>query len=188
MNVTRKAFTRQYEHIGSVRHGVQTGPYRVEFDAPVADVDGALNIKQGSIVSLDANGAYIVGCPVGDTANKPVPFISMKNINDPDVMTGRAGKTQKDTTYGAMGGVITAIPCTCGYELETTEFDDSVTYAPNDGLVPAEGENVGKLTKATTAPGGEKPYAGFVSLPASPDYFGNTRLAFFANFIPANFA
>lgn len=139
-NITRSTYDRQYEHCGLVRHGVQTGPWRVEFDAPLKrDASGNyLKVKQGTVVSLDSNGEYIPGCAAGATAtNHPVPFIALKNVNDPDVMTGYEGKTLADSTISGVGGVITAIPCTSGYEISTTEFDPNLVYAPNDALTAA---------------------------------------------------
>ena len=195
MNITRSTYDRQYEHVGLVRHGVQTGPWRVEFDAPVnKDDDGKyLVIRQGSVVSLNSSGKYIPGCAAGSTANHPVPFISMKNINDPDVMTGYQGRTMADSTYSGVGGVITAIPCTSGYEIETTEFDTTATYAPNDAVTagaynatPANNK-LGLVVKATVKPGLTQPYLGFITKPAHKDYFNNTRIAFLTCFIPAGF-
>lgn len=185
MSITRATFDRQYEHVGNIRHGVQTGPWRVEFDAPVKDEENSLKIRQGSVVSLDANGNFVLGCTAGTAANHPVPCISMKNIIDPDVMTGYKGTDQTSRTYSAVGGSITAIPLTSGYEIETTEFDGT-GFAPNDGLT-VSATAAGKVTKATKAPGGSEVYVGFVSKAPSRDYFGNQRIAFWSSFIPANF-
>lgn len=183
--ITRTAFDRQYEHIGNVRHGVQTGPWRVEFDAPLADDVNVQKIVQGSIVSLNEYGQYVIGGGTPAGANCPVPCISMKNVFDPDVTTGYQGKTMATSTYSAVGGVITAIPATSGYELETTEFDATGTYLPGDLLVPGTGDNLGKVVKASGAAGGSETVIGVVSKAPSLDYFGNTRLAFFSTFIPA---
>lgn len=187
MNISRPSFTRQYEHIGNIRHGVQTGPWRVEFDAPVEkDAGGAYTkINQGSVVSLNAAGKFVPGCAAGSTANHPVPFIAMKNVADPDVTAGITGKTQAVSTYSAVGDIITAIPCTSGYEIETTEFVGT-TFAPNDAITAATGNDLGKVKVATQAPYGDEPYLGFVSIPPKKDYLENQRLAFFACFIPAD--
>ena len=153
----------------------------------------AANIYQGSIISLDENGQYVIGCDKGTGVNRPVPFISMKNSFDPDVTTGKLDTTMARSTYSAVGGIITAIPCTAGYELETTEYDKEATFKVNDGVVPGTGTKIGFATVATEAPGGAEPYLGFVSIPPNairPDgvrpYLG-TRLAFFSDFIPAGF-
>lgn len=194
MNITRSSSIRQYEHIGNIRHGVQTGPWRVEYDAPL-DATNASKVMQGSVVSLNADGKFVPGCAAGSGKNQPVPFISMKNSFDPDVTTGIAGKTQALSTYSAVGDIITAIPCTSGYEIETTEFDTTAEYAYNDGVIPATGDDLGKVTVAAAAPGTSKPWLGIVSVPpgksrnykeGAPDYLGNQRLAFFTCFIPVH--
>ena len=184
--VTRSTFDRQYEHIANVRHGVATGPWRVEFPAMVKADANAAKIFQGSIVSLNADGQYVPGCPAGTATNCPVPFVSMKNVFDPDVTTGYndGDNWNKRSTFSAQGGKITAIPSTAGYEMETTEFDTEATYAPNDALVAGTGDNLGKVVKATAGIGAES-VLGFVSVPPRKDEHGNTRLAFFAAFVPA---
>ena len=155
MAIKRTNFTRQYEHVAVVAHGAHP-EYRLEFDALVAEDSASRGIFQGSVVSLDANGAYVIGCGAGTGVNFPVPCISLKNVADPDVTAGIAGSSYRTSTYSAIGGKITAIPCTGGYEIETTEFVDG-KYAPNDAVVPATGDNVGKLTIATAQPGASEP-------------------------------
>ena len=203
--ITREGFTRQYEHVAVIAHGAHP-EYRVEFDAKVATqvgsdsvVEDALKIRQGSIVSVNANGEYVLGCEAGTGVNYPVPCISLKNVADPDVTTGVKGADYRTTTYSAVGGVITAIPCTAGYEIETTEFTGS-TFVPGDALVPevVSGAQTGKLVKATDpviTSGGVAstvPTLGFVSkLPRAFETHGTAapydygRLGFFTNFIPA---
>lgn len=176
-------FTRQYEHVASIAHGAHP-EYRLEFDANVKDVEASLAIRQGSIVSLDSNGEYVIGCGAGAGVNFPVPCISMKNVADPDVTAGVAGNSYRNSTYSAIGGKITAIPCTGGYEIETTEFVGD-TFAPNDGLVPATGADIGKIKIATAQPGASEPYVGFVSKAVyTASNYNHQRLSFFTNFIP----
>lgn len=185
MSITRTAPAQQYEHIGNVRHGVQTGPWRVELSAPVKDEADSKNIVQGSVVSLNADGQFILGCGATTGANCPVPFISMKNIFDPDVTTGKQGRNMAESTYSSVGGKIVALPLTNGYEYETTEFDATATYKPNDGLTAGTSTKKGLFVKATAAPGGAEPYLGFVTIPPKVDYFDNKRIAFLSNFIPS---
>ena len=206
--ITRKDFPRQYDHVAVIAHGAHP-EYRVEFDAPIAtNVDSAKNIRQGSIVSVNADGKYVLGCEAGSGTNYPVPCISLKNAYDPDVETGvqaeitiggSAYVDYRKSTYSAVGGVITAIPCTAGYEIETTEFTGSA-FAPGDALIPevVSGAQTGKLVKATDpiiTSGGVAsvvPTLGFVSkLPLAYNAHGTAapydygRLGFFTNFIPA---
>lgn len=188
--LTRTASERQYEHVGNIRHGVQTAPWRVEFPAMVStkdatDIANAKKIYQGSVVSLDQYGKYVLGCAAGTGANQPVPCISLKNVFDPDVTTGLVGKDMSVSYYSGVGGSITAVPVTCGYELETTEFDDTATYVPGDVVVAGTSTALGKVVKGTSAPGGAEVTLGYVSLAPATDYLENKRLAFFAAFVPA---
>jgi hypothetical protein len=188
----------QNEHSAIIAHGAHP-EYRLEFPAEVDDTDSNFTkIYQGSVVSLNADGKYICGCGVGSGANYPVPCISLKNVFDPDVTTGKLGTTAfvtgssytvlpdyRKSTYSAVGGKITAIPCTGGYEIETTEFDFEDEYAPNDALIPGTGDNLGKIVKSSGAIGAA-PVVGFVSRAMfSVDSYQQKRISFWTNFIPA---
>ena len=190
MSITRSAFVdRQMAHIGNVRHGVATGPWRVEFDAKVHDDTGAdgaktcLKIKQGSIVVLNKDGEFELATATNlalKTNNCAVPCVSLKNVFDADVTTGIETDPKIDKTVSAMGNVITAIPVTSGYELETTEYDTAVTdYTPGDLLT------VGTDGKVTRSTDGSGVILGVVSKAPDKDYFNNKRLAFFTTFLPA---
>ena len=183
MSITRSAFDRQMSHIGNVRHGVATGPWRVEFDAKVADGATNLKIKQGSVVHLDESGAFTIGVPTKTATSCSVPCISLKNVSDADVTTGMDTTSEPalDKTVSAMGSVITAIPVTSGYELETTEFDAADKDKLKVGTFITADAN-GKV-KACTA--GTEVIIGVVSKAPALDYLNNTRVAFFATFLPA---
>ena len=66
--ILRQHHPRQFEHIGVVRHGIATGPNRIEFVAPIKDTTEANRIVQGSVVSLDQNGTFVAGAAAGDAA------------------------------------------------------------------------------------------------------------------------
>jgi len=205
MAITRTdQLSRQLEHAAVIAHGAHP-EYRLEFPAEVDDTVANFDkIYQGSVVSLNASGKYVIGCGVGTGVNYPVPCISMKNVFDPDVTTGKLGTSTfvtgssftvlpdyRKTTWSAVGGVITAIPCTGGYEIETTEFDSDAVYAPNDALIPGTDDKLGKVVKATasTADVGTAPVVGFVSKAAfKVESYGQDRISFWTNFIPASHA
>lgn len=214
--LTRTNFERQIDHAAVLAHGAHP-KYRVEHDGEV-DVSTAAKmaanqaIKQGSVVHLDSTtGQYNIGLADADDQNFPVPFISLKNAFDPDVTTGVLGNSQtvnydvvvsgatttssatfynpRRSTYSAVGGKITAIPMTAGYEIETTEFVDG-TYAVNDALTAAGSTDIGKVTGATAAPyasdGSSQPILGFVSrVPYTNDAYLQKRIGFWTCFIPA---
>ena len=181
MSITRSAFDRQMSHIGNVRHGVATGPWRVEFDAKVADDATNLKIKQGSVVHLDESGAFTIGVPTKTATSCSVPCISLKNVSDADVTTGIDADPKIDKTVSAMGSVITAITVTSGYELETTEFDAADKEKLKVGTFITAGAD-GKVKACTT---GTEVIIGVVSKAPALDYLNNTRVAFFATFLPA---
>lgn len=205
MAITRTdQLSRQLEHAAVIAHGAHP-EYRLEFPA---EVDGSVanfdKIYQGSVVSLNAQGKYVIGCDAGTGVNYPVPCISLKNVFDPDVTTGKLGTSTfvtgssytvlpdyRKSTYSAVGGKITAIPCTGGYEIETTEFDTEAEYAPNDVLVAGTGDDLGKVVKGTasTADIGTAPVIGFVSRAKfKVESYGQDRISFWTNFIPVSHA
>lgn len=214
MAITRTdQLSRQSEHAGVIAHGAHP-EYRLEFPAEVATDENATKIYQGSVVSLNDDGQYVLGCGAGTASNFPVPCISMKNVFDPDVATGKVadpesvsydvvvdGSTVNKTvtfynprksTFSAVGGIITAIPCTGSYEIETTEFVSTSTYKPNDALIAATGNDLGKIDVAPAtlknpyAAGNTSPVIGFVSRATfTVDAYQQKRISFWANFIPA---
>ena len=109
-------------------------------------------------------------------------------------VTGLESIDYRKSTYSAVGGKITGIPCTAGYEIETTEFVAG-QYKVNDALTTPVGApgatvaNRGKLTKATAAPflaSGSQPIFGFVSrVPYENKAYIQNRIGFWTNFIPA---
>ena len=215
MAFTRTNIERQMDYAAVLAHGAHPR-YRVEFDAEVdASTDTKktvnLGIKQGSVVYLDSDtGKYNLGLAAASGQNFPVPIISLKNAFDPDVTTGLVGVSGTTTavvidgsttyhtfsdyrknTYSAVGGKITAIPCTGGYEIETTEFDTEAEYAPNDVLVAGTSTYAGKVVKGTasTADIGTAPVIGFVSRAKfKVESYGQDRISFWTNFIPVSHA
>ena len=213
--LTRTNFERQIDHAAVLAHGAHP-KYRVEHDGEVdvstpAKTTANQAIKQGSVVHLDSTtGQYNIGLAAASSINFPVPFISLKNAFDPDVTTGVLGNSETVTyqttsggstvtssatfynprrsTYSAVGGKITAIPMTAGYEIETTEFVDG-TYHINDALTAAKSTDIGKLKVATQVPfkaSGSEPILGFVSrVPYTNDAYLQKRIGFWTNFIPA---
>ena len=112
---------------------------------------------------------------------------NVTSVTIPSTVTSIQSKAFSDCrklTNVSLSGKITAIPATAGYEMETTEFDTTAAYAPNDALVAGTGDNLGKVVKATSGLGSES-ILGFVSLAPATDEHGNKRLAFFTAFVPA---
>jgi len=174
MAIRRPAGTLQSDHVAVVKHGAHP-EYRVEVDAPVDCTDeNYVNIFQGSIVSIDyTTKGYRLGA-----ANGGVPSVSMKNVKDEDVTTGK-GIADRKGTLSAVGGVITAIPVTAGYDIETTEYDKTATY-----LV---GMKLGASSSGLVEPWSSGPVIGFVTtLPYLEDSYKHTRLGFLTHYIPGD--
>jgi hypothetical protein len=174
MAIRRPAGTLQSDHVAVVKHGAHP-EYRVEIDAPVDGTDeNYVNIFQGSIISIDyTTNGYRLGA-----TNGGVPSISMKNVKDEDVTTGK-GIADYKGTLSAVGGVITAIPVTAGYEMETTEFDKTATY-----LI---GMKLGANSSGLVEPWVSGPVIGFVTvLPYLEKSYRHTRLGFLTHYIPGD--
>jgi len=118
----------------------------------------------------------------GVTGTKMGIFL-FQNSNDPDV-TNDGG-----TDWYAIvpTGVILGLVATGAYELETTEYDTALTYAPNEPLraisADTDATTGGRLTNAgfvfgTTA------YVGVVSRGTFTNAYGRSALAFWPVYAP----
>jgi hypothetical protein len=167
----RPAGNLQSDHVAVVKHGAHP-EYRVEIDAFVdASNDSYVNIFQGKIVSLNSDGLYCLGANAGG-----VPSVSMKNIFDEDVTTGK-GVANRLGTLSGIGGKITAIPVTAGYEFETTEFDKTAVY-----LI---GMKLGVDDEGLLTPWVSGHCVGFVTvLPYLEQSYQHTRLGFLTAYLP----
>ena len=141
--------------------------------APVADQV----LFEGSVMSLNSEGKFVAGCPAGTVANRPMPVFAIQGINDFDA----------NSDIGNMsGGVMSGVVATGGYEIKTTEFVATETYAPNDLLKAATGNDAGKVQKATVAPYGAESMVGVVTKPAALNADLKNMLSFWTVYLPAN--
>lgn len=173
----QKANAKMTGHVCVARKGPPPN-WRAEFAAPGADVDDV--IYDGTLISLNSSGQFIKGCGVGDGINLPMPMWALKNTTD-------AGVTQWGNN--AFSGSYNGLVATGGYEIETSEFDSTKTYAVNDAVVP-DAITAGRVTKATEDVYGETPVVGIVSAACSASALtvngetGTTTLRFWSVFIP----
>lgn len=148
MAITRKVL-QQYENYCDVKSGDLDVSNQLIFSAPLSEAasDSAEKIVRGSVVSLNANGKFVLGCPVGSGNLYPMPMFSRKNAYDPDVTTGAVGKhTGEILVRETVGGMLPAYVATGGFEIESSEYDTAVTdYAINMAL---KANAAGKVTKA----------------------------------------
>lgn len=146
--------------------------WRAEYAAEGADVNQ--EIHEGSLISLNAEGKFVLGCEAGSGANRPMPMFSCKDINN-------AGVVQFGGNVFA--GNYHGLVATGGFEIETSEFDKDVEYKYNDMLMPGE---AGKVTVATGAAYGAFPVVGIVSRPAGLNRTCECNtIRFWSTFIPA---
>ena len=153
------------------------GPDKMHrLDFSVAPLAGEL-IYEGGLCSLNSSGLLVAGCAVGATANRPMPIFALQSWNDFD-----ANSDIGNISGGTMSGLV-AIG---GFEISTTEFDSTASYAPNDLLKPGLTDKLGKVVKATTVPYAAEPVVGCVSKGKATNVDGASMLSFWTMFLPAN--
>lgn len=183
---------QQYENYCDVKAGALEVSNQLICTAPLsADAsDSAAKIVRGSVVSLNEDGAFVLGCPVGAGNNYPMPMFSRKNAYDPDVMTGAVGAhTGEILADSIVGGQIPAYVASGAFELESSEFDAAGTYKVNTALKAAAN---GKVTPAGSQTiYGTETIVGIVSKPPfrsqasfNVNGTGNNRICFWAVFFP----
>jgi hypothetical protein len=91
--------------------------HAVDKAAPLASGE---TITAGSVCYLDSNGDFRLGLP-----DNTVGCFAFPNSGDFDV-SADVGNIQEQVMMG--------LPCVASYELQSTYFDSSYTYAPNDYL------------------------------------------------------
>ena len=193
--IKKSAGNLQYAHRGFVTSGANEGT-RLELTAPLDHEKDYTKVVQGSIISLTADGKFAPGCEKGDAASTmrwDIPCVCIKNYFDQDVTTGRVAPAgfPLNETYSFVGGQATGVPLTAGYEIETSEYDAEAlkNAKPGTALVAGTEANLGKVTKATTAPGGAVPYLGYLSggiavRGSQTNQYAPATIRFLSNFIP----
>ena len=182
---------QQYENYCDVKAGALEVSNQLIHTAPLsADAsDSAAKIVRGSVVSLNENGEFVLGCPVGTGNIYPMPMFSRKNAYDPDVMTGAVGAhTGEILADSVVGGQIPAYVASGAFELESSEFA-AADYKPNMALKATAD---GKVTPAGSQTiYGTETIVGIVSKPPfrsqasfNVNGTGNNRICFWAVFFP----
>lgn len=163
--------------------------WRAEYAAEGADVNQ--EIHEGSIISLNDKGKFVLGCPAGSKGYRPMPMWSCKDISN-------AGVVQFGGNVFA--GYYHGLVATGGFEIETSEFvppaSSSDKYGYNDLLKPAPGmaeggkdEDLGKVTKAAVDAYGTTPIVGIVSRPPQTNNTCECQtIRFWTMFLPAKAA
>lgn len=101
-------------------------PHALDKSGPLAAGEVIL---AGSVAYLDANGEFRLGLP-----ENAMPMFAFPNSTDYDV-SADVGNIQSQQML--------ALPCTGPYELQTTEFDATMPYVPNDHLAVWDTQKAG---------------------------------------------
>lgn len=117
-----------YDHYIGLRKGVLD---RDQYGVTAAPASG-VTIPKGSVVSLDANGNFVLGAGAG-----VLPYFAWVDSDAYDVVGGyRTNAVSTQTILGISG--------TAPYQIATSEFVAD-TYAPNTLLSAATGADAGKV-------------------------------------------
>ena len=117
-------------------NGVKGWPSPYALDKHADVVDGQTIVK-GKVMYINSAGEFALGLRCG-----AVGVIATRNSADADVRVSE-GNMYRNMTGGVMAGIVTLGP----YEVETTEYDTTQTYAPNQALTADNlGAGKGDLT------------------------------------------
>ena len=157
---------QNYDHLLVPMSGYD-GMHDLQYKANVADGEAWF---RGAITSLNQDGEMKAGC--GDLE---MPLFAINATGDFDVSSD---------VGNLAGGVVATYVATGGFELKTTEYDKTQSYAPNDFLAPALGDDLGKVTKSPVD-WSSRLLCGVVSAGASKEVYNQDVLRFWPVFIPA---
>lgn len=137
----------------------------------------------GRCVHLDSAGQYRFG-----VANRQMAMFIFQNSDDADVSNygGDAATEVGVWVATAPTGKMMALVAVGAYELETTEFDDTQAYAPNQTLTAATGTTLataGVLTNQSAVPY-TNAVCGVVSRGELTNSFGKQVLCFWPVYLP----
>lgn len=151
--------------------------YPLDFAAPVNEAE-TVPVLQGGVCSLNADGKFVTGLGDG-VANAAVDGKTVMGL------IAIQGQEEFDVTSDVgnfSGGVQSALVCSGGYEIETTEFvaDD---YVPNEALTFGVAAERGLITKAP-AKYSDVNVIGVVSRKQKNNEYNKSVLAFWTVFCP----
>lgn len=173
--VTRKLKERwAMKYITSVYQGETDRALRKQ-DWPT--YDPAAFIPTGSICMIDEGNV----AKLYDAESNAVPHFVFRGNNEVGVQS---------EVGNIAGGVITTLPCTGNYRIQTTVFEqgEGMAYAINDFLTIAQADVNGEGVTSMLTKKGAAPYstviAGVVYGPVYKDQFGNNTLRADLMFLP----
>jgi hypothetical protein len=151
--------------------------YALDFSAEAASGE---SVRQGGVLTLNANGKFVSGLGAGVLAtalvahNAPMAIFAIQGTNEFDA----------NSDIGNMsGGVQSGLVATGGYEIQTTEFVVGI-YKPNDLLTFAVGADIGKVTLSADLYSSNH-VLGVVSRGSSTNADNKSVLSFWTTHMPA---
>jgi len=147
------------------------GMHDLQYKAAPAE-DEVFN--RGSLISLDADGNFEAG--LGGSGANRMPLWAINASYDLDV---------KSDSGNISGGVVAAYPATGGFELVSTEFDTTGTYAPNDPLIDDDSVATGAMKLGTKPYAASETIVGIVSKGVFTETYNQTVIQFWPVCLPA---
>ena len=158
------SYTNMYDHMLNALKG-WPGPWALDKDA---DLEADETIYKGMCIYINASGNFQAGLECGS-----MPIIAVRNSDGSDVRTSPGNMT---------GGKMTGIVVTGGYEIETTEFDEDLSYPPNTALTATNtGTDRGEITVGTFY---DDTILGVVSDGVVTAPYSQSMLRFWSYFLP----
>lgn len=147
-------------------------PYAL--DKSLGVVDGQTGIVKGSLIHVDATEkAFKLGL-----SGNSMPIFAFVGQDEYDAL---GGGSMNISYYGTNKGIV-GLVATGSYELQTTQFVDSDTYAPNTPLTGATGDDLGKVEEGEFY---TDTICGIVSDGAVENANGVDVVSFWTYFLPA---
>jgi len=157
--------SQDYDHLVHPKAG-SDGMHDLQYHSSAAS---GQSFNRGALVSLDSSGNLVTGCGDHD-----MPMWAINATNDFDV---------NSDVGNIIDGQIGCWVAIGGYELFTTEYVTTETYAPNALLTAGLTTDLGKV-KGAAAAYSNAVVVGCVSKGVETDVYSQTILNFWPLFIP----
>lgn len=160
------------------------------FDMASLDYDAKLSanvtfdVPRGRVVHVDSTGAFRPGAHATGVAIFLLNGSADADVSNPG--TTAAGNFMHKAI--APSGKLSGLVATGGYEISTTEFDDSRAYAPGDLLTAAQSLSdaaVGGVLTNNAVVQYVNPVVGVVSSGKAKNHNGVQSLSFWCVYLPA---
>lgn len=152
-------------------------PSALDFEAKISS-SVTFDVPEGRVMHVNASGELETGI-----SGSQMAIFLLQDSTDPDVTTENVEGAVSIAPTGVSSGLV----ATGAYEIQTTEFINTLTYAPNDLLTaPTDNADVDvgglltndSITLYTTA------VCGVVSRGKTTNHFGKPVISFWPVYVP----